>query len=145
MKANSRRTKTPTVSAKRFKQGDRLPVQAQRIWQILTAFVMFAPHGSRPRKVMPYGDLAVLMGYADRRAGHMLGRQLGIVGHFCVANDLPPLNTIVINEATGMPGDEVVVRPGRTVKEEQKAVASQDWFEIRPPTTGTLRQIYETY
>lgn len=117
-------------------------VQAQQIWVILIARVM--ADGPSRSKHMTYGELALAMGYPDTRAGHTLGRQLGIVGNYCVANDLPPLNVIVVNQETKVPGDEVVLRKGRTVKEEQKAVLKENWFSVRVPTTGTFRQVWES-
>lgn len=83
------------------------------------------------------------MGF-DRRVGHTLGRQLGIVGFFCKANDIPPLNCVVVNQLTGMPGDDLVVRFRRTPKEEQRAVMRFDWFSVRVPTTGTFRRVWES-
>lgn len=132
--------------AKLYQRGDRLYVQAQQIWLILSAFVQFAPPQSGQslrRKTLTYGDLAREMGFEDGRAGHTLGRQLGIVGQYCIFNDLPPLNVIVVTAATGEPGDEVLLRKGRTVRDEQKAVMAQRWFDVRVPTTGTLRQVWE--
>jgi hypothetical protein len=128
---------------RRYAVGDRLYVQAQRIWLILASFVSGMTRGSTDRTTLSYGELALCMGYGDARAGHMLGRQLGIVGNYCVLNGLPPLNVIVVNQDTGVPGDEVVLRPGRTVRQEQRAVFSQDWFEVGVPSTGTLRKIWE--
>ena len=52
---------------------------------------------------MTYGELAERMGYADRRAGHMLSRQLGIIGEFCRLNDLPALNSVVVNQRLAFP------------------------------------------
>lgn len=59
-------------------------------------------------------------------------------------NDLPPLNVLVVNQQTQMSGSEAVLRPGKTVREEQKAVLKEDWFGIRVPMTGTFRQIWES-
>lgn len=127
-----------------FESGDRLYVQAQRIWLILVSFVMQHPdrHKSLPPTIS-YGDLAKLMGAADGRAGHTLGRQLGIVGAFCLANGLPALNAIVVNQQTRHPGAEVVLQPGNSARDEQRAIAAYDWFSIRVPTTGTFRQVWE--
>lgn len=138
-------SKSAIPIAKKFARGDRVYVGALQAWQILTAFVMFGRQGSSlGAKTMSYGDLARAMGYEDARAGHTLSRQLGIVARFCIANDLPPLNAIVVVEATGAPGEEVLLREGQTSwRKEQKAVAAHDWFAIRPPTTGTLRKIWE--
>jgi hypothetical protein len=130
-------------AVRRYEVGDRLYVQAQRIWLILVAFAESPLRKTSDPKTITYGELAELMGYPDRRAGHMLGRQLGIVGYYCKINDLPALNSIVVNQTTGEPGDEVVLRRGRTVDDEQRAVMAQDWFAIRIPTTGTLRKVWE--
>lgn len=83
------------------------------------------------------------MGAADGRAGHTLGRQLGIVGSFCLANDLPALNAVVVNAQTQQPGAEVVLQPGNTTLNEQRAVTAFDWYSLRVPTTGTFRQVWE--
>jgi hypothetical protein len=123
---------------KRFSDSNKLAVQAQQMWLILCGYAMFV------KKTITYGDLATLMGYADRRAGHMLSRQLGIVGIYCKRNDLPPLNTIVVNAETKMPGHDVVVRDGRTPQQEIDAVLAEDWFAFRVPTTGTFRQVWES-
>ena len=129
---------------RRYGEGDRIYVQAQRIWLILVAFVSGPTRRRNDDKTITYGELAELMGYADRRAGHMLGRQLGIIGEFCRLNDLPALNSIVINRSTGVPGEEVLLRDGRSVKQEQNAVMRQDWFQVGVPTTGTLRKVWES-
>ena len=127
---------------KRYGRGDRLYIQAQRIWIVIIAFVM----RRRPedRDTMTYGDVAEAMGL-DRRAGHTLGRQLGIIAKFCILNDLPALNAVVVGEKTGVPGEEVLVRHGRSIPEEQADVLEKDWFALRVPTTGTLRKVWEKY
>jgi hypothetical protein len=130
-------------SVKHFKPGDRLYVQAQQIWLILVSFVM--NKGIELIPVINYGQLAVKMGFSDERAGHVLGRQLGIVGQFCVLNDLPPLNCIVVNKITRLPGDEVVLRAGKTIDEEQHAVYKINWYKLRVPTTVTFRTVWENY
>lgn len=126
---------------KRYGRGDRLYVQAQRIWMIVAAFAMYRPDG---RKTITYGDVAEAMGL-DRRAGHTLGRQLGIIAKYCILNDLPALNAIVVAEKTGVPGDEVMLRESKTIQQEQAAVLKVDWFSIRLPSTGTLRKVWEAY
>jgi hypothetical protein len=129
---------------KRFKRGDRLYVQAQQIWVILVAIVMSARLNPRTSATITYGELAKLMGYPTKRAGHLLGRQLGIIGHFCAANNLPAMNVMVVDQQYGTPGISVFVRKGWTVAREQAAVKREDWFKIRVPTTGTFRQVWES-
>ncbi len=128
---------------KRTKTGDRHYEQAHQIWVILVAFVMGRRFGfslTGPRK-LTYGDLAIQMGYYDRRAGHTLGRQLGLIGKHCVNNDIPTLNVVVVNQITGEPGNEVIVRPGMTVADEQDAIFEFDWFSLRVPPPGTFRTL----
>lgn len=98
----------------------------------------------RPRETITYGEVADLMGY-DSRAGHTLGRHLGVLGWYCLENELPMLNAIVVGKASGEPGDEVLLAKGKTVAKSQKAVYDFDWFSVRPPSTGALRKVYEAH
>jgi hypothetical protein len=127
---------------RRYAVGDRIYVQAQRIWLVLTGFVSSPIRKPSDPETITYGELAVAMGM-DPRAGVTLGRQLGIVGRFCLDNDLPALNAIVVNAETGFPGDYVVLSPGKTARKEQKAVLVQDWYEVGVPTTSQLRKVWE--
>ena len=136
--------------AKQFGVGDQRHVQAQRVWMILTAHVMKEwkwrgkPRPPRRRKdvLITYGQLAERM-LMDPRAGHTLGIPLGIVGEYCRVNDLPTLNSIVVNQETKVPGDHVLVRDGKTYKDEQREVMNRNWFSYRVPTTGAFRRIRE--
>ena len=129
---------------RRYAIGDRLPVQAQRIWLILTGYVCGRPAPIRASdRTMTYGELAERMGHADRRAGHMLGRQLGIVGHYCLMNGLPALNAIVVNQDTREPGGDVVLTPKRDFRGEVKAIYQTDWYTVGVPSAGTLRKVWE--
>ena len=136
--------------AKEFGVGDQRHVQAQRVWMILTAHVMKEwkwreePRPPRQRKdvLITYGGLAKRMGM-DPKAGVTLGIPLGIVGEYCRVNGLPTLNSIVIKQETGVPGDHVLVRDGKTYKDEQREVMRTDWFAYRVPTTGAFRKIRE--
>ncbi len=128
---------------RRFKKGDRVYVRAQQVWLVLTSKVMSSDRDWRRPTVLTYGDLALAMGL-DPRAGLTLARPLGIVGWLCVDNDLPTLNSIVVNELTNAPGDHVVTRDHKSYKEEQAEVMKINWHTIRVPTTGTLRKVWES-
>lgn len=128
---------------RRYGPGDRLPVQAQRIWLILSGYVSGREHPPQNARTITYGELALRMGYDDTRAGHMLSRQLGIVGHYCLINDLPALNAMVVNATTKEPGGDVVLTPGRSFRDELRAIYRQDWYEVGVPSTGTLRKVWE--
>lgn len=124
---------------KRFGKGDRVYHQAQQIWLILVAFVM--QNGRNP-KTIQYGEVAKKMGLSEK-AGIILARPLGIIGRYCDLNGLPSLNSIVVNKISGTPGDEVYLRKGYTVRQEQRSVAREDWFKFRVPTTGTFRKVWD--
>lgn len=142
MSTLSRPAGVPAI--RRYGQGDRLPVQAQRIWLILSGHVSGRTNPpSQNARTLTYGELALRMGYADTRAGHMLSRQLGIVGHYCLMNDLPALNAMVVNATTNEPGGDVVLTPGRSFREELRAIYQQDWYSVGVPSTGTLRKVWE--
>jgi hypothetical protein len=133
------------IVLKRFEHGDRLYVQAQQIWLILVAFIESSKisglKGEMP--TLYYSELALRMGREEQGAGRFLGRQLGILGHLCIRNELPPINTIVVSKITGMPGDEVVLPENKDIVQAQRAVFKEDWFRIRVPTTGMLRSVWE--
>lgn len=132
-----------TSDLRRYALGDRVFVTAQQIWLVLTGFVMWAPVAER-RNFITYGELALKAGYGDARAGHMLGRQLGIIGNFCLQNDLPALNAIVVTQHSRTPGDEVVHAPQRTIQQEQNRVMGFNWYLVACPTTGMLRKTWES-
>ena len=135
--------------AKPFERGEPRHVQAHRIYVILVAHVMAVvqrckrTRGPRRRDVLiTYGELAKRMGMTPH-AGMTLGIPLGIIAEYCRMNDLPPLNSIVIVQETGAPGEGVLVRDGKTYKEEQREVANEDWFSYRVPAAGTFRRVRE--
>ncbi len=132
-----------TSELRHYALGDRVYVTAQQLWSILTGFVMWDKTSLREKRIT-YGQLALKAGYSDARAGHMLGRQLGIIGNFCLQNNLPALNAIVVTQHTGQPGDEVVFKDGRSVAEEQREVLNHDWYLEAVPTTGMLRKVWKS-
>lgn len=132
-----------TSNLRRYAFGDRVFVTAQQMWSILAGFVMWSPDAAK-RGLITYGDLAEKAGYADRRAGRLIGRQLGVIGEFCLQNDLPALNSIVVRADSGVPGTGVVHNVARTVSEEQEDVLAYNWYIIGVPTTGMLRKVWES-
>jgi hypothetical protein len=126
----------------RYGDGDGIIAQAQQIWIILVSSVMGAKFRGEKEFKITYGDLAELMGYRDRRAGHMLGRQLGIVGMYCKTHDIAPLNAIVVTQDSEEPGCGVLLREGRSVWKEQASVMKEDWFSIRVPSIDVLQDMW---
>ncbi len=130
---------------KLYGKGDRRDIQAQQIWVIVSSYVrhevggcLKADGSTLDNGIITYGRLAELMGMS-RQAGRTLGIPLGIVGQFCLENDLPALNAVVVNQETGLPGDHVVLGPGRSVEEEQALILKTNWFSIRPPSARDFR------
>lgn len=89
-------------------------------------------------------ELAEQMGHSSRQAGRTLGRQLGIIGQLCLWNDLPPLNSIVVNQQTKVPGSEVFLSSSGSIDKDQQSVFQPKWFYLRVPTTGTFRTVWES-
>ena len=139
--------------------GMRDYVRAQQAWMVLTAFVSCCPRAIsdlekgkvldidsisvRKPKTITYGDLAILMGYEKPQAGHTLGTPLWLVGHYCLKNGLPALNSIVVNQETGKPGPGVVKHPGREYTEDQRLVMNTHWFKYRTPSISAFRKMAE--
>jgi hypothetical protein len=121
---------------RRFQSGDRTYVRAQRVW------ITLACHIENGGGTLTYGDLAARMNM-DRRAGIGLYRELGIVGTYCIQNDLPAIGCVVVAQETGVPGPGVISRPGRTWEDDQRDALRTRWFEYRVPTSGTFRQVWE--
>jgi hypothetical protein len=131
---------------KHFVKGDRIHVQAQQIWLILVSHIESSKLSNpRPRWVQPitYSEVASRMKREEPNAGLFLSRQLGILGNLCLENGLPPINCIVVNKSTRVPGSEVVLTGDDSLDDDQKAVFSYDWFSVRVPTTGMLRSVWE--
>jgi hypothetical protein len=55
---------------------------------------------------------------------------------------LPPLNCIVVNKKTGLPGDEIPIDDGVDLNVERERVYRFDWFDIYPPSEKELRQAF---
>ena len=137
------------LQVKPFERGDPRHVQAHRIYLILVAHVMAIaqrskrPQGPKRRDVLiTYSELTERMGMKPN-ARMTLGVPLGIIAEYCRMNDLPTLNSIVVLQETGAPGEGVLVRDGKTYKEEQREVANEDWFSYRVPAAGTFRRVRE--
>jgi hypothetical protein len=126
-------------TVKFFSKGDRIYVRCQQIWLVLVSHVRIKS------STITYGTLADYMGY-DSRAGHTLGKHLGVIGHFCLLNELPLINSIVVNKNTGYPGDDVFLGDDnnsiKNIDETQKDVINYDWFSVRVPTVGAFKNIF---
>lgn len=126
---------------RRYSHGDRVYVRAQQVWMILAAHVMNTS-GKFSDRLLTYGDLAKKMGISPK-AAIGLGRELGIIGEYCLQNGLPALSCIVVSQQTGAPGHGVVVSKNKSWRDDARDSFNTDWFKYRVPSTGTLRQVWE--
>ncbi|MHC2582673.1 hypothetical protein ACVI1J_005152 [Bradyrhizobium diazoefficiens] len=126
---------------RRYSHGDRVYVRAQQVWMILVGHVMNTS-GKFTDRLLTYGDLAKKMGISPK-AAIGLGREVGIVGEYCLLNGLPALNCIVVGQQTGAPGHGVLVGKNKSWRDEARDSFATDWFRYRVPSTGTLRQVWE--
>ena len=132
----------PEVKARLFGEHETMYERSHQIWVILVSHVMSRKPGEDVRTT--YGDLAEKLGF-DPRAGHTLGKSLGLIGKFCQDNNLPPLNTIVVNASTRDPGEAVVHTAGIPLEDDQEAVRKYPWFRVRVPSPGQFRRIWDAW
>lgn len=139
--------------------------RAVQAWVIVTGFVTLSQSSRlkvRIRKseippnltnkfksgIINYGMVNDLMKREPFPWNIRLGDELGMIGDYCLQNDLPLLNTVVVSKETGEPSTEnekLLFSGGRSsVSEEQQAVLNYDWFAIRIPTIRQIRLAYES-
>jgi len=63
---------------------------------------------------------------------------------FCKKNDLPLLNSIVVDKTTGIPGEGAELK-AEQVPAIQMKVFAFDWFDIIPPTIEELKEAFDFY
>ncbi len=113
--------------------GEKAAWRAAQTWQILVA------HASLQR-LLTYGKLANLLGYTDARP---LSDILGHILYYCQQHGLPLLSSLVVNQATGLPGEGIGLA-GEKIPVEQMKVFQYNWFEVVPPTAAELQAAYAT-
>jgi hypothetical protein len=129
--------------AKQYPRPARRHEQALQAYIIISSFVAHGCSGRMGRVgIITYGELAKLMGYSVQ-AGRTLDVALGTIARYCLANELPLLNVMVVNAETGEPGDEVILRKETSLEEEQNTVGEFGWFAYRPPSMKAFREAYE--
>lgn len=98
-----------------------LEQRAQQFWSVL----VFA---AREQKVISYSTLAQITGFFDRPAS-----VLRCIDCYCMQHHLPPLNSLVIDDITGQPGDECS-GPLRDLSTHQLRVFVHDWLSSPAPS-----------
>lgn len=95
--------------------------RAMQLWSIL------APAASR-RTILTYGEVGDAVGVPAVAVGPLLGP----VQDYCIANELPPLTALVVNQETGLPGIRFIA--GGDLPREQMRVFRYNWLEHGAPS-----------
>jgi len=109
--------------------------RAVQAWQILAGRAM-------NRQTVTYEGLSKLM-YGKEAAGVLAGI-LGHIAYYCGDNNMPPLTILVVEKATGRPGDQIPVDPARIDKEREN-VYQYDWYNVYPPSEADLAAAYKRH
>ena len=106
--------------------------RALQCWQILIGC-------ARRRETITYKMLAKILGF-DRPGAPgtgVIGSLVGPIMFWCDRNELPALTSILVQEATGVPGEGFDTR-GQSIPALQAAVYAYQWYQIWPPTVEEL-------
>lgn len=113
---------------------------AQRIWQILTGYVMFKQDISdEGMGLIHYADLAELLGY-DHQASVTLEAPLENIYSFCEQNCLPYLNIVVVKFDNSIARRSEILSNLGWYLREQNRVKQFDWFRVGTPMVRTLKK-----
>ena len=104
-----------------------LEQRAQQFWSVL----VFA---ARQQSIVSYSMLSQITGFSET-SGHVLY----CIYCYCKQQQLPLLNAIVIDPATGRPGDEC---PGelRDLSAQQSRVFLYDWLDHPVPSDAMFKE-----
>jgi hypothetical protein len=108
---------------------EKSPCWERRAWRALQAWQILISRANA-YSLITYGDLANIMGYADT---NHLENILSRIQYYCQQSGLPLLNSIVVNQETGIPGEGIAMKP-EEVPLLHMQVFQQNWFDIVPPT-----------
>ena len=123
--------------AKKFSSDiEKAPGWERPAWRALQAWQILISKAS-DSSIITYGDLANMMGYTD---AHHLDYILSHIQYYCQQDGLPLLNSIVVNQETGLPGEGITVKPEQ-IPLIHMQVFRQNWFDIVPPTISQLMMV----
>lgn len=119
----------PATTSTRTNPTSRLslsnPERAAQIWHILIA-------AARQRQTFTYKMISDLTGAFPAGLGVVLGH---IMRH-CERHALPPLTVLVVQSATGKPGEGLLTSHDHDADRER--VFAHEWYQVRPPTPDDL-------
>ena len=98
--------------------------RALQIWALLVC-------AARERKTYTYGEVAGILGW---KGAGVMAQFLDPVMRYCEHHDLPPLTTLVVNQATGLPGEGLSTVGD--VNADREKVFGYEWFSVAPPESA---------
>jgi len=98
--------------------------RAERAWTILVKL-------AEERRSITYGELAEIMGVHPRVCRYFLG----LIQDHCSKRSLPPLQSLVVNKRTGLPGGGYTGSPRdhHQIENAQNKVYDYQWKKIKNP------------
>lgn len=114
-----------------FSESSSRSVKAQQV-------VILLMNAAQNKQVLNYDDVSEYIGY---KGAGVLGPILDYVHKWCVASNLPPLTSIVLNKSTGLPGAGLTSVVANIPKQWQK-VWDYNWADVIPPSSTELEVAY---
>ena len=96
---------------------------------------------AKNQQILSYATIRHLTGIATVKVGSCLGYLLS----YCLVKKLPLLPSIVVNEATGLPGEGFMKWARRVYGDNpdmfamQSRVFAYDWFKVKVPSPTELQ------
>lgn len=103
--------------------------RAQQFWAILVL-------AANNRQILTYQMIAKACGVLPVSLGDVLRP----IQQFCTEHDLPPLTSIVVNKATGLPGDGFIA--DADVPKAQARTFDFEWLTVDAPTAELFADAY---
>jgi hypothetical protein len=104
--------------------------RAAQLWSLLVL-------AARNQQILSYTTVRHLTGIATSG----VGRCLGPIMRYCDHKKLPSLSSIVVNQATGLPGKNFMkwtTEEKLNIFEMQSRVFAYDWFRVHVPSSNEL-------
>jgi len=111
---------------KRYSELRTRSARAQQVYAILIGLAY-------NRQTVTYGGLGDMVGFDG---GGVFAGILGEVMYWCASNELPALTVLVVNAASGLPGEGLTTP--EDLHAEREAVFNYDWFDLVQPTVEEL-------
>jgi putative restriction endonuclease len=96
--------------------------RAAQLWSLLVL-------AARNQQILSYSMLEHLTGLPRQS----MGPRLAPIQDYCIKNKLPPLTSIAVTEADGVPGDKFVGAKIEDIFSAQARVFVFDWFSQKIP------------